>query len=167
MDGQLARGAVAFLLGALVGAGVYAAYRGDLEDKGSSPPTGVSAPPVGSEAAAPAGETLDVAPQPRKPPETPTEKQATANATAEPAPKASDRGQRDPTLEERVLAVSRATDDPSAIMVIRLQHAKAEELANTLRRVVPSGVTVVADPPTNSLIISGPAPAAARPVVPE
>ncbi len=68
------------------------------------------------------------------------------------------------TLQERILAVSRATDDPSTITVIRLKHRKAEELAETLRRVVPSDVTIVADPPTNSLIISGPPPAPTRPV---
>jgi type II secretory pathway component GspD/PulD (secretin) len=43
-----------------------------------------------------------------------------------------------------------------AFTVIRLKHAKAEQLAETLRAILPPGVTLVADPPTNSLIVSGP-----------
>ena len=60
------------------------------------------------------------------------------------------------TLEERLLAVFRATEPPSAITVSRLQHRQAEELAEVLRRVAPSDVRVVADSATNSLIIAGP-----------
>ena len=62
------------------------------------------------------------------------------------------------TFEDRLLAVVRSTEHPAEIMVIRLRHANALEVANTLRRLAPSGVTVVPDLPSNSLILTGPAP---------
>ncbi len=51
------------------------------------------------------------------------------------------------------------------IMVIKLNYANAEELAATLRQILPPGVTVVAYSPTNSIIISG-NPAALEQVIP-
>lgn len=48
------------------------------------------------------------------------------------------------------------------ITVVRLKYANAEELAATLAPILPPGLTVVAYPPTNSLIISG-GPVALRP----
>ncbi len=59
-------------------------------------------------------------------------------------------------FRERVAAVVRSSDPPTTIMVIRLWHAEAEELAHTLRPILPPGVTVVPHSPTNSLIFSGP-----------
>jgi hypothetical protein len=38
--------------------------------------------------------------------------------------------------------------------VIRLKHAKAEQLAETLSHILPPGITVVPDRPTNSLVVS-------------
>jgi hypothetical protein len=58
------------------------------------------------------------------------------------------------TFEARVVAVVRSTDVPATIAVIRLHHAKAEELAATLSGVLPPDVKVVPDIPTNSLIVS-------------
>ncbi len=54
--------------------------------------------------------------------------------------------------EQRDISVMREL--APGIMVIQLNYANAEELAATLRQIVPPGVTVVAYPPTNSLIIS-------------
>ncbi len=68
------------------------------------------------------------------------------------------------TFEDRVVAVVRSTDVPATITVIRLHHAKAEELAATLRRALPPDVTVVPDVPTNSLIISVPGASLVEPM---
>jgi hypothetical protein len=66
-------------------------------------------------------------------------------------------GQREVlTLEERIRAVVHSADPPRTIMVMRLRHAEAEELAATLAPSLPPGITVVPHPPTNSLIIVGP-----------
>jgi len=51
--------------------------------------------------------------------------------------------------------------------VIRLKHAKAEHLAATLGPILPPGVTIVPDRPTNSLLISGPSSALAPRIAPE
>ena len=53
------------------------------------------------------------------------------------------------------------------ITVIRLKHAKAEHLAATLGPILPPGVTIVPDRPTNSLLISGPSSALAPRIAPE
>lgn len=42
------------------------------------------------------------------------------------------------------------------IKVVPLSYARASELAYTLSWIAPPGVRIVAYPPTNSLIISGP-----------
>lgn len=67
------------------------------------------------------------------------------------------------TFQDRVVAVVRSAEGPRTITVIRLHHAKAEELAVTLEGLLPRSVTVVPDVPTNSLIVSLPA---APPLVP-
>ncbi|MGI9590619.1 MAG: secretin N-terminal domain-containing protein [Myxococcota bacterium] len=73
-------------------------------------------------------------------------------------------GEDDPlTFQDRVVAVVRSAEGPRTITVIRLHHAKAEELAVTLEGLLPRSVTVVPDVPTNSLIVSLPA---APPLVP-
>jgi hypothetical protein len=51
--------------------------------------------------------------------------------------------------------------------VIRLKHAKAQELADTLSGILPPGTTLVADRRTNSLIISAPSSPPAKPNAPE
>jgi hypothetical protein len=51
--------------------------------------------------------------------------------------------------------------------VIRLKHAKAAQLAETLGRILPPGMTVVPDRPTNSLIISAPSSPPAQQIAPE
>jgi len=56
-------------------------------------------------------------------------------------------------MEEEASAVARGAEASWAVTVIRLEHAKAEAVAETLSRIVPPGVGVVAYPPTNSLII--------------
>ncbi len=77
-------------------------------------------------------------------------------------------GERDVSpLEERIVAVALSADPPWTIMVIRLRHAKAEELAATLRRVLPPDVKVVPDVPTNSLIVSVPSASPVEPIDPE
>jgi hypothetical protein len=50
--------------------------------------------------------------------------------------------------------------------VIRLEHAKAEQLAATLGRILPPDVTVVPDRPTNSLIIRAPSSQPPQPIAP-
>ncbi len=57
--------------------------------------------------------------------------------------------------KDMVLAEDAKRELASSIVVIRLKYANAEELAATLAPILPPGVTVVAYPPTNSLIISG------------
>jgi len=54
-----------------------------------------------------------------------------------------------------------------SVKVIRLKHAKAEELAETLSQILPPGITVVPDPRTNSLIISTRPSPTGRPSAPE
>jgi hypothetical protein len=61
----------------------------------------------------------------------------------------------------------RAAAEPWTIRVIRLEHAKAEQLAETLARVLPPGTTLVPDRPTNSLLISGPPSPAIQAIAPE
>jgi len=69
--------------------------------------------------------------------------------------------------DEGSSAIACDTEASRTIQVIRLKHAKAEQLAETLGRALPPGMTVVADRPTNSLIISGPSSAAGPPIAPE
>ncbi len=69
-----------------------------------------------------------------------------------------------PNFEDRVVAVVRSAEGPRTITVIRLHHAKAEELARTLERLLPRSVYVVPDVPTNSLIVSLPAGPPLQPV---
>jgi hypothetical protein len=57
-------------------------------------------------------------------------------------------------------------EEPSALTVIRLKHAKAQELADTLSGILPPGTTLVADPRTNSLI-NTPSSPPAKPTAPE
>ena len=73
----------------------------------------------------------------------------------------------DAAPEERAPAVSRVAEQPWTVTVIRLKHAKAEQLAATLDRILPPDTTVVPDRPSNSLIISGPSSPPARPIAPE
>ncbi len=61
-----------------------------------------------------------------------------------------------PTYEERIAGVVRSSALASEITVIRLYHRDAEEMAETLRGILPPEVTVVPDVPTNSLIVSRP-----------
>ncbi|MFQ5937838.1 MAG: secretin N-terminal domain-containing protein [Acidiferrobacterales bacterium] len=55
---------------------------------------------------------------------------------------------------EAALIEDRITGLTSTLTVIRLNWASAEELAATLAPLLPPGVTVVAYPPINALIIS-------------
>ncbi|HEY8519258.1 MAG TPA: secretin N-terminal domain-containing protein [Gammaproteobacteria bacterium] len=48
-----------------------------------------------------------------------------------------------------------AEDERPAVEVIKLAYAEAEEVAALLAQVAPAGVTVVAYPATNSVIIAG------------
>jgi hypothetical protein len=73
----------------------------------------------------------------------------------------------DAAPKERAPAVSRVAEEPWTVTVIRLKHAKAEQLAATLDRILPPGTTVVPDRPTNSLIISGSSLPSAVPIAPE
>ena len=60
-----------------------------------------------------------------------------------------------------------ASEAPWTVTIVRLKHAKAEDLAATLSRILPPGVTVVPDRPTNSLLISAPSSALSPPIAPE
>ena len=76
-------------------------------------------------------------------------------------------GETDAASEERTPTLFRCAEEPSALTVIRLKHAKAQELADTLSGILPPGTTLVADPRTNSLIISAPSSPPAKPNAPE
>jgi len=54
-----------------------------------------------------------------------------------------------------VIPTGKALPMPTVIEVIPLKYAKAEEVADTLAWVAPSGVRIVPYFPTNSLILSG------------
>lgn len=71
-----------------------------------------------------------------------------------------------PTPAEGTSAALCDAGAPWTIMVIRLEHAKAEELAETLGRILPPGMTVVPDPRTNSLLISATSSPPAEPIAP-
>jgi len=71
-------------------------------------------------------------------------------------------------LDQEVTSAAACDRDGSwTIKVIRLKHAKAEQLAKTLGPALPPGMTVVPDRPTNNLIISGPSSAYKPPLGPE
>lgn len=55
---------------------------------------------------------------------------------------------------------------PWRVTVIRLKHAKAEQLAETLSGILPPGMTVFPDSRTNSLIVSAQFPSR-EPIAPE
>ncbi|MGH7288141.1 MAG: secretin N-terminal domain-containing protein [Myxococcota bacterium] len=63
--------------------------------------------------------------------------------------------------------MSGVADEPWTVTVIRLKYAKAEQMAATLDRILPPGMTVVPDRPSNSLIIAGPSSPPALPIAPE
>ena len=62
--------------------------------------------------------------------------------------------------------VSPANGEEWTFTVIRLKHARAQHLADTLGRILPPGMVVVPDPPTNSLILAGPSSSAAHVIAP-
>jgi hypothetical protein len=71
------------------------------------------------------------------------------------------------TPEEQLPTVADVAAEPWTLMVIRLEHAKAEKLAETLNQILPPAMTVVPYSPTNSLIISAPSSRPVQPMAPE